>query len=247
MRERPKQASYLERQRKIEENTPKISSNIEPKRQPSNVSDSRSAGAIIPKKVERGGDVAVSRVRAGGAKKGTEKNVPSSSGPGGGKMTQYKSLDDIPDGMPDSPQLNKSDRGFSRQENKYDEEEEGGDGDEENDGEQDDYEDYSSYGVPKKTPSAQKNSYSDDNYSEKPLYGGNNGNNGYGNNSSNTNNGNNGYEKRSSVNGSEKLSKYPPLQSGDSGINGFDGKQRPIVYPSTHIKSPSKPGNESLC
>ena len=112
MRERPKQASYVERHRNVEANVP-IRSSIGEKKmnQPTYAPEMRSiAAAIIPKKVDRSGDVAASRVRAGGASKVSDKGTASSNaGPGGGKMTQYRSLDDIPDGLPATPQLENCD------------------------------------------------------------------------------------------------------------------------------------------
>lgn len=88
MRERPKQASYLQRHKKIEDEV------------------NNSEASIIPKRIDRGG-APVSRVRAGVASKPLKSSAPITSG-NGGKMIQYKNIDDIPDGLPDSPQLKRS-------------------------------------------------------------------------------------------------------------------------------------------
>ena len=214
MRERPKQPSYLDRHRSIEEHAPRSSVNVGTKpKQPSNTNIKSTAVPIIPKKIDRSGDVTALRVRSGGAAKVLDKSpVGPNSGPGGGKMTQYKSLDDIPDGLPDSPHSRIVE---SRQnyDSKYSDEEDDADNDDEDSG--------SSYTVPNRIYSAGISSYSDPPSfpSEIASYGSN-----YG-----LNPGSYHVEVRD-----EKLSKYPPLQIDQ------ETKQRPIVYQRSHMKSPSR-------
>ena len=107
MRERPKQSSYLERHRTVEEGQPRCSAGSEQKKSLINSSSSitnHSAPMLIPKKIDKGGSIAVLRVRAGGSSRVVDKAVTATNSALGGKMTQFKSLDDIPDGLPESPQ-----------------------------------------------------------------------------------------------------------------------------------------------
>lgn len=107
MRERPKQTSYLERHRTVEEGQPRCLSASEQKKSLINSSSSannHSVPMLIPKKIDKGGSVAVLRVRSGGSSRVVDKAVAVTNSAVGGKMTQFKSLDDIPDGLPESPQ-----------------------------------------------------------------------------------------------------------------------------------------------
>jgi hypothetical protein len=99
MRERPKQSSYLERHRTVEEGQPRCSAVSEQKK-----SVNHSVPMLIPKKIDKGGSVAVLRVRSGGSSRVADKAVTGTNSAVGGKMIQFKSLDDIPDGLPESPQ-----------------------------------------------------------------------------------------------------------------------------------------------
>jgi hypothetical protein len=99
MRERPKQSSYLERHRTVEEGQPRCSAASERKK-----SINHSAPMLIPKKIDKGGSIAVLRVRSGGSSRVADKAATATNSAVGGKMTQFKSLDDIPDGLPESPQ-----------------------------------------------------------------------------------------------------------------------------------------------
>jgi hypothetical protein len=106
MRERPKQASYLERHRQAEEIQTKGYSSSEASkiiRFPGSAASLRLAPNAIPKKSEKVGAMTVSRVRVGSSRV-TEKcpSLQTSACPG--KMTQFKNFDDIPDGLPMSPQ-----------------------------------------------------------------------------------------------------------------------------------------------
>jgi hypothetical protein len=99
MRERPKQSSYLERHRTVEEGQPRFSAVSEQKK-----SINHSVPMLIPKKIDKGGSISVLRVRSGGSSRVADKAATSTNSAVGGKMTQFKSLDDIPDGLPESPQ-----------------------------------------------------------------------------------------------------------------------------------------------
>ena len=215
MRERPKQPSYLERHRSIEEHVPRGSTNVGIKlKQPNDPTTKSTMASIIPKKVDRSGDVAALRVRSGGAPKVIDKSsVGSNSGPGGGKMTQYKSLDDIPDGLPDSPQSKVVDLRRNNG-NRYNDEEDDAD---------DDYElSRSPFDAPTRSTTVRTPSYSELPVfpSEKAYHTGNH----------EVDRGSYQVDVRGA-----KLSKYPPLQTDQ------DTKQRPIVYQKSHMKSPSKP------
>lgn len=59
--------------------------------------------SAIPKKNGKGGAITVSRVRSG-ASRVTEKSAVLRNSACPGKMTQFKNFDDIPDGLPISPQ-----------------------------------------------------------------------------------------------------------------------------------------------
>jgi hypothetical protein len=129
----------------------------------------------------------------------------------GGKMIQYKSIDDIPDGLPDSPQLkNRNNSPLSRvleDGDKYDEED-------------DDYED---------NPMNQSSNYNqNDNYNEsssnysikQPLFPSEQGYN------------DNRYDNENSAN-KVRSTNYPPLQSNNT--------KQPLVYHITHVRTPPKP------
>ena len=214
MRERPKQPSYLERHRSIEEHIPRCSSNDGIKHNLASVPTIKSTVAsIIPKKIDRSGDVAALRVRSGGAAKVLDKSsVGSNTGPGGGKMTQYKSLDDIPDGLPDSPQSKIVDLRKNNG-NRYSDEEDDADNDHEHS--------RPPYDAPTRSITIGTSSYSGPPSfpSEKASHSGN----------YESNRGSYQVDVRSS-----NLSKYPPLQTDQ------ETKQRPIVYHKSHMKSPPK-------
>lgn len=107
MRERPKQSSYLERHRNVEDSQPRVSATSEPRKSFINSSSTPNHSApimLIPKKVDKGGSVTVLRVRSGGSSRVVDKSAVATISAVGGKMTQFRSLDDIPDGLPESPQ-----------------------------------------------------------------------------------------------------------------------------------------------
>jgi hypothetical protein len=100
MRERAKHASYSQQH------------NSENSRVP----------AGVPKRIDHGGVVPVSRVRAGAASKLVKKPAAAAnSGSDGGKMIQYKNIDDIPDGHLDSP-TSKKETSRDNNDSYYDEE-----------------------------------------------------------------------------------------------------------------------------
>lgn len=106
MRERPKQSSYLERHRQAEEIQTKGYSSFETNkviRFPGSAASLQLAPNAIPKKTEKGGAMTVSRVRFGSSRV-TEKSTSLQTSACPGKMTQFKNFDDIPDGLPMSPQ-----------------------------------------------------------------------------------------------------------------------------------------------
>ena len=96
MRERPKQASYLERHRQAEA--------IQLKGQSSSSSNSTAvSAAVMPKKSDKGGASVLSRVRIG-VSRVSEKSPAVHSSACAGRMIEFKRFDDIPDGLPLSPQ-----------------------------------------------------------------------------------------------------------------------------------------------
>ena len=106
MRERPKLASYLERHRQAEEIQTKGYSSSEASkviRFPGSAASLRLAPNAIPKKNEKGAAMTVSRVRVGSSRV-SEKSPSLQTSACPGKMTQFKNFDDIPDGLPMSPQ-----------------------------------------------------------------------------------------------------------------------------------------------
>lgn len=106
MRERPKQTSYLERHRMAEEIQTKTHSAFEDSKAggfPAFAACLRQKPSAIPEKNDKGGAITVSRVRSG-ASRVTEKSATLQNSACPGKMTQFKNFDDIPDGLPISPQ-----------------------------------------------------------------------------------------------------------------------------------------------
>lgn len=106
MRERPKQPSYLERHRMAEEIQTKNHSAFEDSKTggfPAFTACLRLTPSAIPKKNDKGGAITVSRVRSG-ASRVTEKSAALQNSACPGKMTKFKNFDDIPDGLPVSPQ-----------------------------------------------------------------------------------------------------------------------------------------------
>lgn len=116
MRERPKHPSYLERHRQADDNEHKNGGKSESRRslsnQPANLS-SLPMPTTLPKKSDKGMTSNASRVRVGASSKATDKSAGSSTSVSGGYMTQFRSLDDIPDGLPESPQKGGSIYGVS--------------------------------------------------------------------------------------------------------------------------------------
>ena len=114
MRERPKHPSYLERHRQTEDSESKTGCRPEQRRslsnQPTN-SSSLPLPSALPKKADKGITSNASRVRVGASTRAADKSVETSNFSSGGHMTQFRSLDDIPDGLPESPQKGGSNHG----------------------------------------------------------------------------------------------------------------------------------------
>lgn len=114
MRERPKHPSYLERHRQAEDGESKTVYKLGQRRslsnQPANLS-SLAVPSVLPKKADKGITSNASRVRVGASARAAVKNIQTSDSTSGGHMTQFRSLDDIPDGLPESPQKGGSNHG----------------------------------------------------------------------------------------------------------------------------------------